>query len=128
MTDTDLADALRVLAGRVTELNELTRGNIANHVLHSGTVVVGADGYVSLDFAIPMASVMVQASDTFGYVTIAAAPPASSPPTSGAGVVAVGPDAMLAVPLTGTVLTVYGTAGDLVYLGVWSRAQPPAGA
>ena len=128
MTDTDLAEALRALAGRITELNELTRGNLVNHVLYSGTVVVGAAGYVSIDFAIPMASVMIQASGTFGYVTVAAAPPASSAPTSGAGVVAVGPDAMLSVPLTGTVLTVYGTAGDLVYLGVWSRAQPPAGA
>lgn len=124
----DFVEAAKGLSGRMTELAAAVRGLSVNNVLHSGTVQIPAAGHVMLEFQVSMASVMVQASQTAGDITIAAATPTSPAPTQGIGVVTIGPDAMLCVPLVGTVLTVYGQLNDLVYVAVSSRPWPPAGA
>ncbi len=123
-----VAAAIRALVGRTTELVEASRGLALNHVLYSGTILIPAVGYESLEFSVPMAAVMVNASDSAGDVAAASAPPTDPAPTYGKGVVTVSPGAMLTVPMTGPTLTIYGAAGDLVYVAVWTRAQPPAGA
>ena len=127
--NTELADAIRVLAGRVTELTELTRGNIVNHVLWSGTIAIPASGVHAFDFSVPMASFAAQASVAAGLITIAAAPPAgATPPVSGAGVFTVEPDGMICFPVTGRILSIYGSPGDFVAVAISTRPWPIAGA
>lgn len=129
MTDTaDLVNALRALEGRVTELAELSRGNIVNHVLFSGTIQIPASGTFSMDFAVPMASVAVQASITGGSITVAAAPLSTTAPSSGIGVASIDTNALLCIPMTGRILSFYGSSGDLIYVAVSTRPWPVAGA
>ncbi|HJW61415.1 MAG TPA: hypothetical protein VJ931_17425 [Actinomycetota bacterium] len=132
MTDPapDVALALNKLAGRLTELGSLVRGLSINNVLFSGTVVIGADGYTTLDnFTVDMASVAILSGATAAGGAVAVnAPPANTPPTSGVGVLPVRPGMFVCAPLVGNVLTIYGEAGDVVWVGVSSRPWPPVAA
>jgi hypothetical protein len=119
-----LADAVGVLVGRLTELNELARGNLLNHVLYAGTRAIPAGGVLTLDFDVPMASIAVGAVATAGELTAVAGPPAIEAPPSGVGVLPVRPGWWIGTPMTGNTLTIYGQAGDVVWVGAWSRPQP----
>lgn len=119
-----LVDATRLLAHRLTQLTSLTRGLVLNDVLHSGTRIIPTEGHVALEFQVPMASVVIDTFAAAADVTIAAGPPAARP-THGIGVAHIGPGTYRTYPLTGNVLTVYGTAGDQVYIGVSARPWDP---
>lgn len=119
-----LTGALQTMIGRLTELNELTRGNLLNHVLYAGTRVLPAGGVDHVDFKVPMASVAVGAVACAGKVTAVAGPPAGSAPAGGVGVLPVRPGWWVGAPMTGPSVTLYGAAGDVVWLGAWARPQP----
>lgn len=117
---------LEALAGRMTELVEVTRGLALNHVLHSGTRIIPDVGYVSIETKVPYASVAVGAHAAAGDVVAVSAPPSGDvAPTNGVGVLVVPPGIFLCVPAVGTTLTVWGTPGDQVYIGIYSRLLPP---
>lgn len=132
MTATDIdprvASALENLAGRMTELGALVRGNSIDNILFSGTVVIGSDGYATLDnFQVNMSSVAILAGSNASGGTVATnSPPNQVAPTSGTGVVPVRPGWFVCVPLVGNQLTIYGAPGDTVYVAVSSKPWPPS--
>lgn len=122
-----LATKLEAMSGRLTELVELSRGGALNHILWSGTRIIPDDGWVTVEPTVPMASIAIGAHAATGTVTAVAAPPGDMAPLHGPGVYIVPPGIFLAVPATGNFLTVWGTPGDSVYIGVFSRLMPPTG-
>lgn len=121
-----MVDRLDALVGRLTELVETTRGGLLNHVLWSGSRVIPAVGWVSIESAIPLATVAIGALAAQGTVTAAAEPPGAQPPTEGPGVLVVPPGWHLVAPFTGAVLTVWGTPGDTVHIVALSRLMAPS--
>lgn len=125
--EAEIGSALNKLADRLTELGALVRGNSVNNILHSGTVVIGSAGHATLDnFTVSMASVFIVAgASASGGAVATNAPPTNVAPTSGVGVVPVRPGWAVCAPLVGTTLTIYGNAGDSIYVAVCSRPWPP---
>jgi hypothetical protein len=126
----DLGEQIRAMSGRMTELVALARGNQLNNVLYAGTIqipaaIAGGPACETWDFKVPIAAVMVDATEAAAPVTAVAGPPASQIPPSGAGVLRCTGGLSKVVPMAGTMLTIYGTPGDFVFIGVWTRPQPP---
>lgn len=126
--DLELAEWAKGLTAKMTELVSLARSGQLNNVLYSGTIKIPTEGYKSLDFSVPFASVAVQASATSGDVTVHSAGPENTAPIEGVGLITVAPDGFVCIPLTGNQLTIYGAAGDLVYVAVLSKPVPPSAA
>jgi hypothetical protein len=126
----DLVDTARALIAGLTEVASLGRGLQLNHVLFSGSVILQGTGVgvSQQDWSVPFAMVAVQCASTSGGVTVAADTQANQAPTDGVGVFHVGPDAMMCWPITGRVLTIYGTPGDIVDVAVFSKPMPPSAA
>jgi hypothetical protein len=121
-----LVDATRALVGRLTELNEYTRGNILNHVLHTRTHIVGAQGWLQVDFGVEGAAVSVHAVATAGTIVVVAGPAnTATAPTVGKGIRRLRPGDAATFPVKTNVVTIWGQPGDEVYLGVFTRPQPP---
>lgn len=108
---------------RITELVGLVRGNVLNHVLYAGSVVLDDNGVAELGTAVNFATVAVR--DTGGDgLTVTTEPLRESAPGSGTGVILV--TDFLCWPLVGTVLTIYGTPGTVVNVALYADPQPPS--
>jgi len=121
----EILTALQQAANTQTETAATLRGLSTNNVLHTALVQLDADGTAELRSSVPAGSIAVANHSTHD-VTVSAAPKGAGAPTVGHGVHRVGAGKAAVVNLTGTVLTLYGTAGDAVSVQVFSKAQPPA--
>lgn len=122
----ELLEALEHQNTRLTEVASLLRGLSQNNVLWSGTVeLVGGQHF--LPFTVPAAAVAVaNPIDSGAVLTIAAGTPQASAPTQGAGVLRLDPGHAAVLPITGSSITLYGPAGELITLAVFSAPQPPS--
>lgn len=108
---------------RQTGLLAELKGLSLNDVLQSGTVLLDANGQAELHSSVPYASVGVW---SYGAeVTVTSATAAADAPAYGLGVIPVPAGAAIVWPLTGTSLTIHGTAGELVLVALWSKPQWP---
>lgn len=114
-----LAHFERSLSSIVSEL----RGMTVNDVLDAELVVLDASGIWSRDWSVPFAAVAV--ANGGPALVLASDPPQQSAPT-GPGSHPVGAGAAVVVNITGRTLTLYGTAGTIVGLQVFTRPQPPS--
>lgn len=122
-----LLERLEALDNSVTRQTEAVgqlRGLILNSVLRDELVVIPAAGFVERSCSAPFASVGI---GNYGANTMTVAPDAGSQlaPTFGRGVKRIPAGGALVWALTGTVVTVWGTAGDVVLLTLWATPQAP---
>lgn len=113
-----IAEVQAVLDVRTRQIKE---GLSGPEVLYSGTVVLDGNGHKTRRFPQGYAVVMVVAGPN--PVTIQGGPQQASTPTSGPGVHIVAAGQTLKVPLSGTDLTLYGTANDAFSVVVFSRLR-----
>jgi hypothetical protein len=93
-------------------------------VLSAETWPLDANGILTRDWRVPFRSVAV-ASHSADPITVASGDPLQAPPT-GVGVVVIDAMKSSVCNIAGRSLTIYGTAGDLVTIQVFSQTQPPA--
>lgn len=117
-----LTGVLQGLQGRFTDAVDALRGLVVNGVLFTGAVKLDANGQYHIDFVVPFGYVAVGNSDT-AKVTVHNDAPMSSAPTQGIGVHTVGAGKQAGFPLAGRLLTLYGTPGAIVMLGIYDRPQ-----
>lgn len=110
---------------RVTALAAALKEMVISECLTTATLVIGASGHAEFDWTSGFASVALT-NLSADPITITTATLADVAPTTGQGVAVVLPKSGASHNLAGHSLTVYGTAGDVVTLSVFSRPQPPA--
>lgn len=115
--------AMEAQSTRLTEMVVVLRGLSLNEVLRSELLILDDTGIAERNTSVAYASVGVWALD--GDVTVTSSARAAAAPASGIGVIPVPAAAAIVWPLTGTTLTVYGTAGDRVLVTLWSKPQCP---
>lgn len=113
---------LQGLQGRFTDAVDALRGLVVNGVLFTGAVKLDTNGQYHIDFVVPFGYVAVGNNDV-SKVTVHNDAPMSSAPTQGIGVHTVGAGKQAGFPLAGRLLTLYGTPGAIVMLGVYDRPQ-----
>lgn len=118
-----MAAAIEGLATRVTDLAGLTRGLMLNNVIRSELVVLDDDGRAAVNSSVPFASVGIVCFDD--AVTVNAGTLQEDVPTAGIGVIPLPGAAAIVWPLTGSTLSLYGTAGDRVLVTIWEKPQCP---
>lgn len=109
-------------------------GTITEHMRIRGTSCTLAvetwfippSGALSRDWAVPFASVAVANHSSTDPVTVISGTGQNVPPTSGPGMAYIRALGAAAWNLSGYSLTIYGKAGELVTLSVFTREQPPA--
>ena len=121
----DVAAVLAMMQGHYSQLLQHFRDLHWNEVLFSGTLAFDANGQISLDFQVDYAAVSIQ-SGSAQKVTVTAASPQSTAPTTGRGVHVVPANKAATLNIREKALTLYGNTGDTVSLQVFTKAQPPA--
>lgn len=121
----DLAVLVARLEAGMSSWTAQLRGMTVNDVLDCEMVTLDATGIFSRDWTVPFAAVAV-ANTSGNLLTVTSDPPQAAPPSGGAGSHPVGPGAGAVINLTGRALTIYGAAGNVVGLQVFTRPQAPA--
>lgn len=125
-----LARAYEALAQHSSEVASFLRSNQVNRVLLSGLVVLGADGTWTPEtgFVVPYAAISVYNHHATDAVYVLSSQPTATLPTLTApgpgrfeqGVQRVDAKTTRQFPMTGTQLSIMGTAGTVVSLAVSS--------
>lgn len=120
----ELLAELRAQRAQSTDLVHQVASQLRNDVLWSGTMPIGSDGWGERDARGDYAAAMVTNATT-STVTVTSNPPASGPPSQGAGVHVIPAGTFAVVNMAGNSLTVYGTAGTKVSVQLFTKPQPP---
>lgn len=121
----DVAAILALMDGHYGRILQHLHDLHWNDVLISGTFAFDANGQISLDFQVDYACVAIQSSSA-QPVTVTAASPQSAAPATGRGVHKVPANKAATLNIREKALTLYGNAGDLVSLQIFTKPQPPA--
>ena len=121
----DVAAIMALMQGQYSQLIQHFHDLHWNEVLTSGTFAFDVNGQIALDWQTDFASVAIQSSSA-QPVTVTAETPQATAPTIGRGVHKIPANKAATVNIRGKALTLYGNAGDLVSIQVFSKPQPPA--
>ena len=115
---------LRTLAETTTELAARFQGQAVNNVLEIGTVILPPAGQNGHSWQAAAGSIEVDNQGTHP-MTVVAASPAATAPTSGTGMYPVPANSRRVINVASREVTVYGTAGDVYgYQAFTAGARP----
>jgi hypothetical protein len=117
-------EALRRMHETTTELTAKVAGMQVNSVLQHELVKLDTSGQASRQWHVPMGSAFV-ANYNGSDVTIATGGAGASAPGFGNGIARIPAGTWQVVNLAGPTLTIYGAAGGMVGIQVFSKSQPP---
>lgn len=124
-TEPDLAYRwLSHQADRLSEVADLLGGMSVNEVLLSELVILDSSGSFEKTFRVRFGA-FAALNLSGAMVTLHTQPRQATPPLQGRGVHALAAGGFGVFNSLGTVLSVYGTAGQSVDLQVFSNSQPP---
>jgi hypothetical protein len=118
-----LVDDIRYLRGTATEMAAHLRSQAVNGVLEVATLAITSDGNLTRTYNTAVGSVVVVNANATAVTVASGGPTGTVAPTSGRGVMTVPANSWLAVPIGAHQFTVYGTAGQLVGLQVFTGMQ-----
>ncbi len=118
--------ALLHAAATQTEAIARLTSQIVNNVLRTELVRFDATGVKVLEFATAIGSVNVANHGAAAVTVASGTPTGGSAPSGGIGVASIRAGIAGTVNLTGTVVTLWGSAGDTATVQVFTRAQPPS--
>lgn len=121
---TELLDSIRKLDATSTKLIGQLRGGIHNDVLGVELAEFDDDGVITRQYGVPTGSVFVANHGT-GNVVVSSGPQGPAAPGGGKGLGRVPAGSAQVINLASPNLTLYGTAGELVSLQVFTKPQPP---
>jgi hypothetical protein len=123
-----LAEALAELRHlRATQTAEFAKlqSNIVNDTLSSGLVQFDAGGQATESFRVPYGSVAIANHGSGTVVLTNCAPTGATAPSKGKGVRRIASGAFAVCNLAGVAYGLYGTAGEMCSVEVFTRPQPP---
>lgn len=123
---TDLVASFQRAHATLTELIAEVRGGAYNNVLVTELAVLDANGIWTKDWSVSFGSLGVANHGTHDITVTTGSEQAAAPPNGGPGIAKIKAGAAATVNMTGKAVTIYGTAGDLVSVTVFTKPQPPA--
>lgn len=120
----DLAEVLQAIRMQLGATAMAFREVKYSRVLDSATHVIGANGQIQVDCAVPFSTVFVASFS--GQAVIIASQPAGFKPSQGRGVAELGAYGSGTFNIAGHVVTLYGNPGDAVFVATYADTLPPA--
>lgn len=126
LAEFELADLVHAARTQTQQVARLA-AHIINDVLLTELIKLDGDGMATREFGTAMGSVAVaNHSDANSVIVGGTGAVSYDPPDSGPGIALVRASKAQTLNLTGHVLTLWGTAGQLVTVQVFTKPQPPA--
>lgn len=122
IVETDIAAFLHGIKASLSESVDAMRAMVLNKVLIDETVTIPVTGVFSRDFAVPFASLAINAGNA--SVTVTADSPQGQAPPNGPAMQTITGAAVIC--MSGRVLTIYGPAGTQVAYQLFEKPQPPS--
>lgn len=123
----ELVSTLRDMQSQQTDTWDRIKGGLTNQTISAGSHVIASAGYWSDQFNTQYGSVFVvnHSNNDMVFTNSAPAGLGATNPGSGTGTAWVLAKSSRVINMAGMAYTIYGTAGDVVDVEIFSKPQPP---